>query len=447
MFQAETSRRENLIFTGIFFLALIYHVYGITLNWTAGFLSGHEFRQAQTAITSYYIDQQDNFSLLYETPILGKPWVSILMEVPLYEWSVVLLSRATGLPHYMAARTVSAACFYLMLPALYLLLGRGGVRRPHRLLTLALVLTCPVYIFYSRAFLMESMELLCCAWFLLGFVRMMDRRRWYWFLFTAAAGTGAALIKGTTLAVWLLPAAGFGAHVLWRDLRARSGWRAPSETVFWGLAGVAVPLGALRLWIELTDPLKSVHASAWIFTSKNLSQGNWGLADVAARFSAGTWGVLAGRHAPVAAALGLGGGVAPAAADARTGAGPCLRVFPGAADVPLCVCLSGLLFLRLCGIPAGGVWLPAAGRARFPPAALGQLGAAGGAFWGATPHLRAWLLPAAGGGFRRWFFLYRGFAGFGAAGIRDHRRRGRLGGHDTLLCPAQGAHDQEWPGK
>ena len=118
MANPESTRRENWILTAIFIAALCFHFYGVTLNWKAPFMAGHEFRQAQTAITTYYIDLQNNFSLLYETPILGKPWVSILMEVPVYEWSVILLSRAMGLPHFMAARTVSAACFYLFVPVM-----------------------------------------------------------------------------------------------------------------------------------------------------------------------------------------------------------------------------------------------------------------------------------------------------------------------------------------
>ncbi|MDB6114549.1 MAG: hypothetical protein JWQ62_1494, partial [Lacunisphaera sp.] len=157
---------------------MLFNIYGVTYHWTMGFMAGHEFRQSQTAITTYYIDQQNNFSLLYETPILGKPWVSILLEVPIYEWSVVLLSRATGLPHVVAARTISAACFYLMLPALYLLLGRCRLPPSRRLLVLALVLCAPVYIFYSRAFLMDAMALMGGVWFLFGFVGVMDERRW-----------------------------------------------------------------------------------------------------------------------------------------------------------------------------------------------------------------------------------------------------------------------------
>lgn len=280
--------------TGLFVGALLYHLYGVTLNWTASFMSGHEFRQAHTAVVAYYIDQQNNFSLLYETPIFGKPWVSLLLEVPVYEWSVVLLSRATGLPHFLAARTVSVTCFYLMLPALYLLLGRLSLPRPRRLLVLALILTCPVYIYYTRAFLMESMELMCCAWFLYFYVRTMDERRWSWLALTIVAGTAAALIKSATLAVWLLPAASYGAWMLWRDIRAGQGWRVPLKTLGWGLATVAVALGALRWWVTFTDPIKAAHASAWIFTSKNLSQGNWGLFDVKVLITAEVWRYLIG---------------------------------------------------------------------------------------------------------------------------------------------------------
>lgn len=285
----ETSRQENRILIGIFVIALLYHLYGVTLKWTVPFMSGHEFRQAHTAIVAYYIDRQNNFSLLYETPIFGKPWISLLLEVPVYEWSVVLLSRATGLPHVVAARTITATCFYLMLPAVYLLLGRLAVPKPRRLLLLALVLSAPVYIYYSRAFLMDSMALMCSAWFLLGFVRTMDERRWRWLALTIVAGTGAALVKSAILAVWMIPGAAYGAWMLWRDVRARPGWLAPLKTLLWGGATVVVALGSLRAWVAYTDPFKAAHASAWIFTSKNLSVGNWGLFDFKVLFSADIW--------------------------------------------------------------------------------------------------------------------------------------------------------------
>jgi len=250
------------LLTGLFAVALIYSLYGVTYNWTMGFMSGHEFRQAHTAIVAYYIDKQNNFSLLYEVPIFGKPWVSLLLEVPIYEWAVVLLSRLTGWPHIVAARTVSAACFYLTLPAIWLLLGRLGLPKPRRLLPLALILSAPLYIYYSRAFLMDSMALMFSAWWLLAFVRAMDNRCWRWLALAVVTGTAAAVIKSAVWAAWLVPGAAYGAWLLWRDARTRAGWMAGLKTTAWGLATVVVALLALRAWVAYTDPIKAAHASA-----------------------------------------------------------------------------------------------------------------------------------------------------------------------------------------
>ena len=289
------SRWEKWYLTGVFCAALAVQFYCTTLNWKAGFMPHHEFRQAQTAIVSYYIDQQNNFSLFYETPIVGKPWVSILLEVPVYEWSVVVVSRITGLPHIMAARTVTLACFYLALPARYLLLGRLGLPRPRRLLVLALILTCPVYIFYSRAFLMDSMEMMFCAWFLVAFVRTIDERRWIWLALAIVTGLAASLIKSIFFAVWLPPAVAYGAWQLWRDLRARSGWRPPLHTILWGAATILPGYLALRWWVHVTDGVKTAHAGTAIFTSASVARGTWGLLDPFARFSPKIWSILLDR--------------------------------------------------------------------------------------------------------------------------------------------------------
>ncbi|MDQ5978317.1 MAG: hypothetical protein QG602_1291 [Verrucomicrobiota bacterium] len=291
------ARREGQILVGIFCVLLLAHLWFVTRSWNSGFLAGHEFRQTQTGLITHFIDRQNDFSLLYEAPIVGKPWVSVLLEVPIYQWSVVGLSRLTDLPHHVAARTISVACFYLTLPAAFLLLGRMGlVSRERRLFVVGMILPCPLYIFYSRAFLIDSMALMGSAWWLYAFVRMMERRRWTWFVFATLTGTLAALVKSAVYAVWLLPGAAYGAWLLWGELRTRR-WGPAAETVFWGLAGVIVPLGTLRWWITLTDPLKEAHASAWIFTSKNLVQGNWGFSDLAAGLAPKTWGILSDRWA------------------------------------------------------------------------------------------------------------------------------------------------------
>lgn len=283
------ATRETWLLRLLFIGALGYSFYALTYHWTMGYLAGQEFRQTQTAITTYYIDRNDNFSLLYETPILGKPWVSVLLEVPIYQWAVVGLSRATDLPHHVAARTISAASFYLTLPAVWLLLGRLGLSRGRRLLPLALMLAAPAHVFYARSFMIDALALLGSVWWLAGFVRTMDTRRWSWLGLTVVAGTLAALVKSATLAVWLIPGAAYGAWLLGCDLRARRGWAATLQTLLWGLATVVVALGALRGWVAYTDPIKATHASAWIFTSEALTQGNWGLFNFSAVFSAEVW--------------------------------------------------------------------------------------------------------------------------------------------------------------
>lgn len=281
------------------------HFWLTTGNWRAGFLPGHEFRQTHTAIITHYIDQEDNFRPIYTVPLFGPPWVCP-MEFPLYEWSVVGVSRATGWPHHVAARTVTLTCFYLMLPAFYLLLGDAGLPWRRRVPALALVLCCPVYIFYSRSFLMESMALMGAVWFLASFIRVMRGGRAGWLLLAAASGTMAGLIKSTTLFVWLVPAAAYGVLCLVRAARERNrGWAPVFRVLGRGLGAAALPCASVYWWVHYSDMFKVNHPSAYIFASGNLSQGNFGLLDLGARFSPDTWGLLFDRWGEAIAAPGL----------------------------------------------------------------------------------------------------------------------------------------------
>ncbi|MDI1319336.1 MAG: hypothetical protein PSW75_03965, partial [bacterium] len=200
------SRRESIMAILLFAGALAFHGWGMSVGWQSKNLPGVEYRQAQTALSAYWIQQEADFSLAYPTPVLGKPW-SIPMEFPLYQWSVVGTSNATGLGLTKAGRLVSMGCFYLTLPALFLLLGRWQVAGGRRWLVLALVVSCPFYIFYSRAFLIETMALMFAVWFWVGFERAVKTREYRWLAIAMIAGTGAGLVKVTTLLLYLLPVA------------------------------------------------------------------------------------------------------------------------------------------------------------------------------------------------------------------------------------------------
>lgn len=294
--RATAAGQTHRWLLGLFVVALSAHFYLTTRNWTAGFMPGHEFRQTHTAIIARYIDRENNFGPVYTVPLYGKPWVSP-MEFPIYEWAVVLLSRGTGWPHHVSARTVSLACFYLMLPAAWLLLGQLGLARRQRYLPMALIVCCPVYIFYSRSFLMESMTLMGGVWFVALFVRTMRERRVRWAVLCGLAGALSGLVKSTTFFAWLVPAAAYGAWRLWADWRDRRGAAAAGRTMAWGLGTAFAPCAAVWWWVKFSDAIKEAHPSAYIFASKYLTTGNFGIADWAGRVAPSTWQTLFARWA------------------------------------------------------------------------------------------------------------------------------------------------------
>ncbi|HWA28041.1 MAG TPA: hypothetical protein VG734_20485 [Lacunisphaera sp.] len=274
------ARVAALLFAGL----LVFHAWAATVGWKSLSLPGVEFRQAQTALSSHFIQRERNFSLAYPTPVLGKPW-SIPMEFPLYQWTVVRLSDLTGQSLTEAGRTVSLGCFYLTLPAFYLLLGRVGLVPVRRLIALGLVITCPLYIFYARAFLMETMALMFGTWFLVGHVETVDGRRADGLALAVLGGVGAGLVKVTTLLLFL------GLALVWTLARLRravaSGERSECPALAaWSMATVVVPCLAAVWWVHQADAIKELNVLGRFLTSAALHDYNWGSGQ---RFAAALW--------------------------------------------------------------------------------------------------------------------------------------------------------------
>jgi hypothetical protein len=306
---------------GLFAALLLGHVALVLTNLDAGVLVGLEFRQAQTAISAHFIKAEHNYSLAYPTPVLGKPW-SIPMEFPLYQWVVAWLSDTTGWSLTMCARLLSAVSFYAMLPALFRLLGQLGLPAGRRLIVLAVVLSSPLYIFYSRAFLIEATALAFSAWFLTAFVEVMRRRSGGWFVLAVVCGAGAALVKVTTFMLWCLPAAAYGAWCLWRDWRA-GGRAAAGRTLGWGLASALPVLATGWWWVALSDEIKRRHLSGEALSSSRLQAYNLGT--WSDRLSPELWTRLVGQwHAGVMPVWLAAAAVLVALAGGRTHRRPLL---------------------------------------------------------------------------------------------------------------------------
>jgi hypothetical protein len=278
-FPTRTEFRAGL---ALFLVCLGFHLWAMTVGWESKNLPGVEFRQAQTALSAYFIKQEGNFSPAYPTPVLGKPW-SIPMEFPLYQWTVARISDLTGLGIAKAGRLTSMAGFYLLVPAVYLLLDRWRVAPARRWLALALFVTCPLYIFYARAVLIETMALMFAVWFWVAFERAVAGRHCGWLVVAAVTGSGAGLVKVTTFLVFLVPAA------LWCARRLGSS-RANSDRtrdLAWMSAAVVLPFAATLWWLHFSDATKALNPLADFLDSANLRTFNLGT--TAMRLSPDLW--------------------------------------------------------------------------------------------------------------------------------------------------------------
>ncbi len=257
------------IIVSLFALALLVNLWALTRRWDASLRDGHEFRQYQTALTAYYF-QKDGLRLDYETPVLGPPW-SIPLEFPFYQAVVAKLSKLSGLPLEQAGRLTSILFFYATLPAVWLLLRRRMSDPWDRLLTLTPILLCPVLMFYSRTFMIESTALCLNVWFLVAFDSVLERLRTGNLIAAWLLGALAITTKVTTFAAaWILLLALVIERIsAWR--RAGHTWlHAVNVTIIPALLAFSIPVATGMTWLIHSDHLKEAHPYAKALTSSSL---------------------------------------------------------------------------------------------------------------------------------------------------------------------------------
>ena len=118
----------------------------------------HEFRQTQTALGALFMQPGLEGLLNYQTPVLGAPW-SIPFEFPLFQWLSHQLASLTGMHLSTSGRLISilfgVGC---LLPASRLIRRAGlGIRAVA--LLIILYCTSSIYLYWNRAFLIESTAL------------------------------------------------------------------------------------------------------------------------------------------------------------------------------------------------------------------------------------------------------------------------------------------------
>lgn len=255
----------------VFAIMLALTLWFTTRNWQATILDRHDFRQLQTATSAYWLTQT-GFQLDHELPLFGPPW-SIPMEFPVYQSIVAGVSTLLGTGLETTARGVSLFFFLAMLPAVYGLTGLLPLAQSRRLLVVAAVLASPTYLFYARAFMIETTALSLTVWFVHGLTRAVRGPDWRWAAVAAICGSLAALAKVTTFLVFCPPAAA----LLWWLARQDQTRRLPS--LRW-LASAGAPVAAALAfgawWVRYADHVKHSNPYSGFLTSTELAKWNWG---------------------------------------------------------------------------------------------------------------------------------------------------------------------------
>lgn len=274
------------LLVGIFVLCVGIHFYCSLVGWNNTLDDIHGFRQTQTAISTFYTIK-DGFTFKYIIPVLGAPW-SLPFEFPIYQWIVATLVLLFKTPLDQTGRFVTLVFFYLSFFPLYALLGYLVKNSGHRLIILSFVLLNPIYLFWSRTFMLESTALFLNLSFLWGTAKSLEHQRPKYIISALLAGVLASLTKLPTFVAFCFPASIIFLWFWWKEKLSRFAPKILLKYGGYGVLLVGIPLLCELRWIQFSDYQKSLNPiAAEYLTSKVL--GFWIFGTSQQRFSLETW--------------------------------------------------------------------------------------------------------------------------------------------------------------
>lgn len=296
----------------LFALVLVISCWAMTIHLRKPLLGPHAFRQTQTAISAYYMAEDARMFADYITPVFGKPW-RLPLELPVYQWLVARWHNLTGMPLDPSGKLVSVLVWLACLGPAWVLLRSLRFSSQQCLLALMVLLSSPLYLFWSNAFLIESTGLFFAISMVACAVRGQEMKSVPWLLACFLFGVLAILCKVTTWA----PAVGVGGLLL----VFRDGWppwrRVWPATDVMPVGGASVrnafvrreaaflvaascclllPLVPGKLWIRYGDSIKAANPYAREITISTLPHMvKWNFGTWEQKLDPATWQVI-GQH-------------------------------------------------------------------------------------------------------------------------------------------------------
>lgn len=228
-------------------------------------------REVQTAISTYWMSLDLKGMLNYETPILGVPW-AIPFEFPLYQLIVAIIYKVSSLPLDGIGRSVSIIFFFLCLWPIYRSTKSLKLDIEFYYLSSLLLLLSPLYLYWSRAFLIESTAVLMGFLFLMSTINLYKGNNKLAGFYALIFGVCCSLIKITTFPSFVLAAGAFCIHYCITNSNNRNNLK--NTIIFFGILICCYLV--VRLWTQHADMLKEQNPIGVILTSKNLHIWNFG---------------------------------------------------------------------------------------------------------------------------------------------------------------------------
>lgn len=274
---------ETLLW-GLVILAFFFSIFAFTIGWYNPIVDFHAFRQTQTALSAFWMLKEGHY-FNYQTPVLGYPW-SIPLEFPLYQWLVVVVYKLTNLGLDQCGRLVSILAFYSILFPVYVLLKRLNFKITVFKIFTCLFLLSPLYLFWSRTFMIESLGLFLAISFLALTQEYLSEKKTLMVIVCIVCGCAGALVKITTF----VPAALFCVGLVLMDWYKNYGCAINKKTILRyaiTVLFVLIPLAVALLWVRYTDHIKAAHPIGSFLTAKALM--TWNFGTIAQRFSSQLW--------------------------------------------------------------------------------------------------------------------------------------------------------------
>jgi hypothetical protein len=259
-------------------------IYFLSSNFTI-----HQYRQAQTAITAFYLPQT-GFSLDYLTPIMGHPW-KVPLEIPFFQWAAAILQKITGSDLVVCGKLINIFC-HIITNFLILQLFKNR-QLPVTIAYTGLIFynLFPFYLVFDSVFLIDTFSLtlaFATAWLASLYLKPQSKLIWLLLFLIAAVCTGVS--KSTTFIGVLAPVL---AVMLLQELLKNGGIKnlfplsaSTKKIAATGLCFL-IAFAVMYTWVIFSDEVKATNPLSAEWTSANTK--TWSFGTIEQRLSFANW--------------------------------------------------------------------------------------------------------------------------------------------------------------